>query len=287
MCSKMQSGSYTWNAFLVIRNEENHIRSVIDAIKAQDPPASRILVANDGSTDGTKEILDSISGIEITHHDPYPHDYLSGRFFELRQSLFNEAIVGGGTDYVICVDGDTVLSNSYIGEITKRMRRDGVVIACGQDLQDKLILVGESGAIVDVKWLKKFQHPSRTSHLNGASLITHASLTGFRSAVYTDIPMQFKRNIGTNYNRQTIERRGKLFKQRGFSLWFVILVTIRRWNLHYIKGYLSSGVECKDDQVASWNKRYQKEKVLGRLGMKRSLLRNTDTAIYVESAIIS
>ena len=281
----MQSGSYTWNAFLVIRNEENHIRSVIDAIKAQDPPPLRILVANDGSTDGTKEILDSISGIEITHHGPYPHDYLSGRFYELRQSLFNEAIVGA--DYVICVDGDTVLPNSYIGEITKRMRRDGVVIACGQDLQGKLILVTESPAVVDVKWLKKFQHPSRTSHLNAATFITHASLTGFRSAVYTDIHIEYKRNIGVNYNRQKIERRGKSFKQRGFSLWFVILVAIRRRNLHYIKGYLSSRVECKDDQVASWNKRYQREKVLGRLGMKRSLLRNTDTAIYVESAIIS
>ena len=281
----MQSGSYTWNAFLVVRNEENHIRSVIDAIKAQDPPPLRILVGSDGSTDGTREILDSISGIEVTHYEPYSHDYLSGRFYKLRQSLFNEAIVG--VDYVICVDGDTLLSNSYVATITKRMRRDGVVIACGQDPQVKLVFVSEPSAVVDVKWLKKFQHPLRTSHMNAPTLLIHASLTGFRSALYRDIHVEYKRKPGTYHNRQKIEQYGKTFKQRGFSLWFVILVAIRRRKLHYIKGYLSSGVECKDDQVASWNKRYQKEKIFGRLGRKRSLLRYTDTAIYVEPAIIS
>ena len=281
----MQSGSYTWNAFLVIRNEEDHIRSVIDAIKAQDPPPLRILVDNDGSTDGTREILNSISGIEVTHYEPYPHDYLSGRFFKLRQNLFNEAIIGA--DYVICVDGDTLISNSYVAEITKSMRRDGVVLACGQSPQDRRIVVTESPAVVDVKWLKKFQHPFRTSHLNAATLLIHASLTGFRSAVYHNIHMEYKRKPGTHYSRQKIERAGKLFKQRGFSLWFVILVAIRRRKWRYIKGYLSPGAECKDGQIASWNKRYQKEKIFGCLGMKRSLLRYTDTAIYVDPAIIS
>ena len=281
----MQSSSYTWNAFLVIRDEEDHIRGVVDAIKAQDPPPLRILVVNDGSIDGTREILDSISGIEVTHYEPYSHDYLSGRFFKLRQSIFNEAIVGA--DYVICVDGDTLLSNSYVAAITKRMRRDRVVIACGQDPQVKLVLVSEPSAVVDVKWLKKFQHPLRTSRMNASILLIHASLTGFRSAIYRDIHVEYKRKPGTYHNRQQRERYGKSFKQKGFSLWFVILVAIRRRKLHYIKGYLSSRVECKDSQVASWNKRYQKEKIFGRLGRKRSLLRYTDTAIYVEPAIIS
>ncbi len=281
----MQSDSYTWNAFLVIRNEEDHIQDVIDAIKAQDPPPLRILVGNDGSTDGTREILGSISGVEVTHYEPYPHDYLSGRFYKLLQSLFNEAIIG--VDYVIHIDGDTLISNSYVAAITKRMRRDGVVIACGQDPQLKYVLVTETSVVVDAKWLKKFQHPLRTSNMNGLILLTHASLTGFRSALYRDIHVEYKRKPGTHYSRQKTERHGKSLKQKGFSLWFVILVAIRRRKLRYIKGYLSPGAECKDDQVASWIKRYQKERIFGRLGMKRSLLRYTDTAIYVEPAIIS
>lgn len=276
----MLTDNYTWNAFLVIRNEEDHIQNVINAIKTQVPPPLRILVANDGSTDRTGEILDSMCGIEVIHYKPFPHDRTSKHLSELRKSLFKEAI--NGADYVIRVDGDTIIPNQYISEITRRMRRDRVVIASGQDPQDKLTLVAESPTIVDVRWLKKFPHSTRTISMIGSVLLIHASITGFRSAVYTDIHVKYKRKTGANYSKQDIKRRGESFKKCGFSLWYVTLLAIKRRKWRYINGYLFSKVECKDIQVGQWNKKYQREKVFGRLGLRCSLLRNTDTAMYVE-----
>ncbi len=282
----MLSENYRWNAFLVVRNEQDHIQDVINSIKAQDPlPPSRILVINDESTDNTKNILDSITDIEVTHYSPLPphtRDQMFRRVSKLRGNLFKEAI--NDADYVVCVDGDTVIPNQYISEITKRMRRDGIVIACGQDPNNKLTLVAESPVVVDVQWLKKFQCPTRTDRMNGSILGIHASLTGFGSAVYTDIHIEYKRKVGANYNKLQVRQHGKAFKRDGFSLWYVFLLAVKRRRPHYISGYLFSKVEGRDHEIASWNKRYQMESVFGRLGMKCSLLRKTDTAIYVEPA---
>lgn len=275
-----QSNNYTWNACLVIRDEEDHIQSVIDAIKEQKPPPKRILVANDGSVDGTKKILDSISGIDVSHHKPYPHDYLSGSFYKIRIDLLKEAIIGA--DYVVCVDGDTILLNSYVEEIIKKMRHDGVVLACGQDSQDKFTLVNESHMVIDVKWLRKFQTLTEKLSWSASTLITYASLTGVRSAVYHDIHIEFKRTHNTKISKQKMEHRGVWLKKKGFSLWFVVLVAIRRRNLPLLKGYLSSRDECKDSRISWWNKQYQREKIFSFLGVRNSLLRRTGDAIYVE-----
>ena len=279
----MLSSDYKYNVFLVIRNEESHIRSVIDAVKAQAPPPSRILVSNDGSTDNTEEILDSIDGIEVTHYEAHPHDLISSRYFEIRNNLFK--LASKGVDYILCLDGDTVVPNSYVQNIVERMRCDGVVIACGQDLQNKITLVVESPSIIDVRWLEEFPHPTRTISMNASHLVPHASLTGFRSAVYTDICIDYKRKIGTNYNPRHMELFGESFKKDGFSLWYVIIVAIKRRRLSYIRGYVASKAKCEDRQLTSWTRRYQTEKVFGRFGMRHTLLRTTSTAIYVEPVV--
>ena len=277
---KKFSNSYTWSAFSVVRNEEKHIQDVIDSIQAQDPPPLRILVANHGSTDQTGEILNSINGIKVTHHKPIKQTYLPKEFFEIRNNLFKEA--SSGVDYVMCVDGDTVIPNSYVNDIVERMRRDNVVIACGQDPSNKVSLVVESPSIVDAKWLAKFCHPTRTTSMNTSTLLVHASLTGFRTAVYADIPVEYKRKISANSNHLVIQSHGRQFKQNGFSFWYVLVVAIKRRNLHYINGYITTKRRSDDGQMILWWKKYQHERVFGKLGMSCSLLKNTDTAVYVE-----
>lgn len=275
---------YTWNAFSVVQNEEAHIRDVIESIKAQDSPPSRILVANHRSTDGTGRILDSIDGIEVSHYKPDPEQaYLPREYFEIRNGLFEEAI--GGADYVMCVDGDTVVPSSYTSDIVGRMRRDGAVIACGQDPDNKVTLVVESPSVVDVKWLTEFRHPARTSSMNTSALLVHASLTGFRTAVYTDVPVKYRRRIGGNSSNEIIRGHGGQLRQKGFSLWYVLIMAAKRRNPHYVTGYIAAKGASEDGEVTLWWKRYQREKVFGRMS-RCKLLKKTNTAIYVEPAAV-
>ena len=271
---------YTCNVFSVVKNEEKHIRDVISAIQAQDPPPCRILVANHGSTDRTGKILDSINGIEVTHHKSSTQTYLPREYFKIRNNLFREACKTA--DYVMCVDGDTVIPNSYVNDVIKRMRRDGSVIACGQDPNNKVTLAVESPAIVDVGWLTKFHHPVRTSSMNTSALLVHASLTGFRTAVYTDIPVKYMRRILGNSNSKIIEEHGSQLKRNGISFWYVFLMAVKRRDFRYISGYIATKKASEDSQVTSWWNRYQREKVFGRIVRNCTLLKNTDTARYVE-----
>ena len=270
---------YTWNVFSVVQNEEEHIRDVIGAIQAQDQPPTRILVADHGSTDKTGEILDSIKGIEVTHHKAST-GYLPGEFFSIQNNLFKEA--SAGADYVMCIDGDTVIPDSYVDSMIKRMRQDGAVVACGQDPDNKVTMPVESPSVIDAKWLAEFHNPARTSIMNTSVLAVHASLTGFRAAVYTDISVKYKRKILANANSQIIEIYGRLLKRDGFSLWYAVLVAIKRRNWRYVRGYMAAKEKSKDAQITAWWNRYQREKVFGKIGMKRTLLKNTDTAMYVE-----
>ena len=182
----------------------------------------------------------------------------------------------------MCIDGDTIIPNSYTNDIVRRMRQDGSVIACGQDPDNRVTLAVESPSIVDVKWLTKFHHPVRTSSMNTSVLVVHASLTGFRTAVYTDIPVKYMRRIRANNNSQVIESHGSQLKRNGISFWYVFLMAIKRRNLHYITGYTATKKVSEDSQVTSWWNRYQREKVFGKIVMNRQLLKNTDTARYVE-----
>ena len=182
----------------------------------------------------------------------------------------------------MCIDGDTVIPNSYIDSIVKRMRHDEAVIACGQDPDNKVTLAVESPSVVDVKWLTKFYNPARTSSMNTSVLIVHASLTGFRTAVYTDISVKYKRKILANSNNQILESHGRQLKHNGISLWYVILMSIKRHDMRYISGYMATKKTSKDTQITSWWNRYQREKTFGKIGMKCRLLKSTDTALYVE-----
>jgi len=79
-----------------VYNEAAHVRAVLDQVKQH---ADHILVINDGSTDGTKELLADIDGITVVHH-PENRGYGAAL-----ATSFEEAIKGG-FDVLVTMDCD-------------------------------------------------------------------------------------------------------------------------------------------------------------------------------------
>ena len=109
-----------------VYNEVRTVRSVIERLIAIDLPLAReIIIVNDGSTDGTREVLDSSgirdpgSGIRVIHQDPN-----AGKGAAIRRG-FNEA-----TGTIVAIqDADLELDPQQLSAlVTPILRREADVV---------------------------------------------------------------------------------------------------------------------------------------------------------------
>lgn len=277
------SDEYTWNAFLIVRNEEEYIEKVVNAIKSQKPVSPKnIFAINDGSTDRTGEILRGMDGVATTHNEPHPPDLLSPRHGEGRTRLLRLAIKD--TDYALCMDGDTFIPHRYIKDVIDRMRLDNAVLGCGSDPRHRLMMVPESPTVIDAGWLREFPNAgsSPAAQMPILHLIIHASATGFRSAMYRDVNITYYRSIGANYSSANIIAHGQSFRRYGFSLWYVITCAIARRKPGYLRGYVTGKAQRESKEIRAWAKRWERDRIFAKLGIRQTLLKETDTATYVQ-----
>ena len=156
--STQSSRIVNWNAFLMAHNEERYISTTVQSLLSQSIPPKKILVVDDGSTDGTSKILDSMmiqcATIQARTLPAHESDLSSLDFWAKRTNLMMDASQQGIPDYVISLDADTVLSPKYAESITARMQQDDVMVAAGDDPAESRLLPGESGLVINCAWLR-------------------------------------------------------------------------------------------------------------------------------------
>ena len=83
------------SVIIPIYNEKATCLELIERVKAIDID-KQIIVVNDGSTDGSRELLESVSGINLIHHE----------FNRGKGAAVRTAILHSTGNYVILQDGD-------------------------------------------------------------------------------------------------------------------------------------------------------------------------------------
>jgi poly-beta-1,6-N-acetyl-D-glucosamine synthase len=123
-----------------VRNEAPHIERVVQAVATQELPPARWVVIDDGSTDGTSEILRRLAGeipfLETMSAPPDgpaegARDRLA-RAAEVRN--FNLALEHAGWDghtHVMKLDGDIELPPHYLRVLLERFARDPLLGLAG------------------------------------------------------------------------------------------------------------------------------------------------------------
>lgn len=116
--------SYPYTVFMHIYNEEDHLRYVFDAIERQTVKPLAVVVVDDGSTDGTHDII---------HEYGYIHEVLNQKpdlYKPIRRAnAFNHALglakkKNPDAKYYMKVDGDTLVYDSYAEQTIEYMEKN-------------------------------------------------------------------------------------------------------------------------------------------------------------------
>ncbi len=280
--SAQSSRIVNWNAFLMAHNEERYISATVQSLLSQSIPPKKIFIVDDGSTDNTSEILDSMMMQDATiQTDTLPahkSDLSSLDFWAKRTHLMMDASQQEAPDYVISLDADTVLSPKYAESITARMRQDDVMVAAGDDPAEPRFLPGESGLVINCAWLRSVPAISLPAKI----IVAYSVLDGHRSIVYrTTEQAQRQRPTGFIYNPASYYNRGMILKWQGYPWYFALYKTLRIKQMSLFQGYLSYKKEQLPYRIQQWFWKLQQESFKQLLHIKPNMFQPTNIGTYI------
>lgn len=265
-----------WNAFIMVRNEEDMVVDAISCIKRQTSPPEDIYVIDDGSTDSTSALLDSIDGIILTRMPPHRSEHFTQSYIQKRTKLMYDASVG--SDYVLNLDADTCIPPRYVEDITRNMKSDNVMVSCGTDVNGyRVILPVEPGMTINTEWLYTHKSQLRFDY----DITIQSLLDGYPSVVYRDVQLTYKRKSKTNYSRTDRKRKGEQMRKYGIFPSTALYRSIRQRSLLPFLGYVSYRGDVMPEPIRRWFRDYQIQRLRMRLGLGTWMFRETDKGLFI------
>ena len=180
----------TLAVIIAAHNEERALSVTIDALTAQSDPPDLILVADDGSTDGSSDVLQGKYGLSAD--DPASITSTGLHWLKLphggKARALNAALAHVVTDIVITVDADTLLEPHAIAAMRAHFGRDIALVAatgvltpvCGKSLRGRFFQWFQT-----YEYVRNFISRYAWMQLNGLLLISGAFAAFRRDAVMT------------------------------------------------------------------------------------------------------
>jgi len=247
------------SAFIIARNEQDHVGDTIDSLISQTHELDFIVVVDDGSTDSTSKIAHE-RGIMVVNL-PYHEDSYVGRL-ELA-TVCNAGLKcireNSTPDYIVQMGADHILSKDYVESIINRMNNNYVAIASGGTQLERLNpdVPWGSGRIIDANiWreINGIQYPVKWGYESW--IVYRIRQLGYQVKRYDDI-YSFTRPV-----RMYPEKAyywGKCNYALGCSFPFVIIkaFNMKINGIHFIKGYFSRQDVKKHEDIAQFVKGHQ------------------------------
>ncbi len=141
-------------AIVVTYNRIKLLQKCIECIKGQTYPINKIIIINNGSTDGSKEWLDRQKDIEVIHQQNVGG---SGGFYTGLKIAYEE-----GADWIWAMDDDVNPTKSCLEILINNIRPEIGILCPSRYINDKLIL-GETYSFNLSNPFKNLKRPLTTS----------------------------------------------------------------------------------------------------------------------------
>ncbi len=150
-------------------NAEGRIVSSALSVLASKGVAVELIVVNDGSTDGTLDLISGISGVTIVN---MPH---AGKWAAL-----NAGIARATHDHVATVDADTILDNSALQILSRALGTADAVAGC--------LLVANGDSVIGDLQAQEHLRIAAYRRIAGSVDTISGPVAAFRKAVLVRIP---------------------------------------------------------------------------------------------------
>jgi biofilm PGA synthesis N-glycosyltransferase PgaC len=150
-------------------NEADHVGDTIRSLQTQTVRPRRILVVDDGSTDGTGEVARAL-GADVVRPDRNTGSKAGAQTFAL-------GVVD--TEYCMAVDADTVVAPDGIERLMPALADPDVAAACGFVLPRRVRSVWERGRYVEYLFAFGFLKPVQDHY--GRPMISSGCFSAYRT----------------------------------------------------------------------------------------------------------
>ena len=189
----------TYYVFIPVRDSADSIRQVMDSLLQQTMPPKMITVVDDGSTDGTSEILcefkqDHNDMIRIITTKSTTRDY--SRLPQLWNMCLQK-----GHDYHMLSAGDTIFEHDYSEKILLGMQKNpNIVVASGDEQTSAAILPHGAGRFVRQDFFYKFyaKYPEIVGY--ESEILFRAIIEGYETRVFHEAKFEHTDQLGHSHN---------------------------------------------------------------------------------------
>lgn len=252
-------------------NEEDFIEKSLKALLKQTFLPSRIIVVNDGSTDNTLKILETIKEIEIINRKRKD----SVDFFTSEEpKIINDGLKKLRDDhecrYVMNLDADHILPKDYLSKIIDRMEKDSNIVACSGVIDGEYFLIPvHSGRVYRYDYLKKFDLKYPEKYAAEDYLILKAQSLGYKIEIFPDIITNVLRKTKTRYkNAHSYFEMGKGMKALGYAFLYVLIksaiigIKNPKNGIFLLKGFSEKNIELYEPEFRKFVKKNQYRNLL-------------------------
>lgn len=236
----------SWGAVIPTRNNRATIeRAVLSALSQTIPPV-RVIVVNDGSTDGTDEVLDTIQDARLL----VIHTHNTTTDYSRLPLLFNEALahMPDEIDYHVILAGDVRFGGTYVEVVSDEMRERDLVVASGRISPNDRGPQG-AGRLVDHQWFRQHYPTGYVRRVGYESEIAYRALyTGHGSGI-VEAPLYHDDDLGRRHN---FSEWGAGMRPTGYHPWRLLITSwylARHHSLRGVYGFVKSYVTWKPDDA--------------------------------------
>ena len=213
-----------YSAVIISRNEETHVKKTLESILNQSIKPYKVVVVDDGSTDATLEILNSMRVAVIKRPD---HDKKGAVYSDTLGEVRNVGFANVRDDpinWVYSGDADTVLPPRYCENMMKYAGENNACVASGTTDEESYNLPMDSCRMIKHDWFRDNGMETKW----GSIYLTMLTLAQGKNTLVrhaSDCIVTAQRPVGLRYVSDRLYNYGRLVRRMGLPLYFLFWIT--------------------------------------------------------------